>query len=538
MSIAFEHGGAVVRARTLARLKWRLWRNGFARGGTQKAAMIVSIVFSLMLGVGGFIGGYFAREASFAHHRLGLTLAASLFWVLAIIGPVVAGGIDDTMPISQLKPYPIPRKTLAVGLLAAGTIGPTPVAIALAVLGAVIGASHSVVGGVLAAVIGIVLYFTLLVTARLLPTIFARALNSRKGRDAAIAMASLASLSGIAMQFIGRYFADGDGARIRSAGRLAAWTPGGSLGRAMVEGGRGHIGMALGGLAIGLVGLAALIAAWLWSLARMEEQGPAVDAPQRVRAIGSPLFPSIMRWLPRNELGATAARQILFTFREPRRRVSMIMSVALGVIFPLLYNADKGPNAAVLFGANASWLLVLSGINLFGMDGRALWFDLMSGASPRALLKGRGLGLAVFALPMVAVSSTTLAALTSGWAYLPAALLVGGAASMAGLGAALFTSVIAPMRVPEGTNPFAMKNSGQGCVAPLLGILSVLAVGILMLPLAGALIYLRDRPAACALVGVIAIPYGYLLWSVAIEMAASRLGQREPELIELVDPRR
>jgi ABC-2 type transport system permease protein len=538
MSVAFDYGGAVVRARTLARLKWRLWRNGFARSGTQKVAMIVSIVFSLMLGVGGFIGGYFAKEASFADHRLALTLAASLFWVVAIIGPLVAGGIDDTMPMAQLKPYPIPRRTLAVGLLAAGTIGPAPVAIALAVLGAVIGASHSVVGGALAAVIGIVLYFTLLVSSRLLPTVFARALNSRKGRDAAIAMASLASLSGIAMQFIGRYFANGDSARIRSAGRVAAWTPAGSLGRAMVDGGRGHIGTALVGLTIGLVGLGALIAAWLRALARMEEQGPAVDAPKRVRAAGSPMFPSILRWLPRNELGATAARQILFTFREPRRRVSMIMSVGLGVIFPLLYNADRGPNAAVLFGANASWLLVLSGINLFGMDGRALWFDLMSGASRRALLKGRGLGLAVFALPMVALSSTTLAALTNGWAYLPAALLVGGAASLAGLGAALFVSVIAPMRVPEGTNPFAIKNSGQGCVAPLLGMLGILAVGILMLPLAGALIYLRDRPAACALVGVIAIPYGYILWSVAIKMAASRLGQREPELIELVDPRR
>jgi ABC-2 type transport system permease protein len=538
MSLTIDHEGAVVRARTLAHLKWRLWRNGFARGGAQKAASIVSIVFSLMLGAGGFIGGFFAKEASFADHRLGITLAASLFWVLAIVGPLIAGGIDDTMPISLLKPYPIPRKTLAVGLLAAGTIGPAPVAVAVAVLGAVIGASQTVAGALLAVVIGVVLYLTLLVTARLLPTVFARALNSRKGRDAAIAMASLASLSGIAMQFILRYFADGDSARIRNAGRFAGWTPAGSLGRAMVEGGRGHIGTALGGLAIGLVGLAALIAAWLWALARMEEQGPAVDAPQRVRAVGSPLFPSIMRWLPRNELGATAARQILFTFREPRRRVSMIMSLALGVIFPLLYNADKGPNASVLFGANASWLLVLSGINLFGMDGRSLWFDLMSGASHSALLKGRGLGLAVFALPMVAVSSTTLAALTSGWAYLPAALLVGGAASLAGLGAALLVSVIAPMRVPEGTNPFAMKNSGQGCVAPLLGMLGILAVGILMLPLAGALIYLRDRPAACALVGTIAVPYGYLLWSVGIKMAASRLAQREPELIELVDPRR
>jgi hypothetical protein len=60
----------------------------------------------------------------------------------------------------------------------------------------------------------------------------------------------------------------------------------------------------------------------------------------------------------------------------------------------------------------------------------------------------------------------------------------------------------------------------------------------LLSPLAVALFVWRDQPGTCALVGLVALPYGYLLWSVATKMAASRLVQREPELIELVDPRR
>jgi ABC-2 type transport system permease protein len=527
-----------VKASSLVRLKWRLWRNGFKRGAGQVAAMVLSIVFALSVGIGGFAGGIAARSASFADHRLGLTIAAAFVWLLAIIGPLIAGGIDDSLPLTNLTPYPIPRRTLAVGLVTASMIGPVPVGVGVAMLGAVIGASRSLVGAVFAAAAGVVLYLTLLVTAKVLPTVFARAMNSRKGRDAAVALASLASLSGIAMQFILRYFSGADGSRIRSFGRFASWTPAGALGRAMVNGGRGHIGTAAGGLAVGLVGFAALLAAYLWALTRMEEQSPAADAPKTVRVSASPLFPSAIRWMPRTAAGAIAARQVLFTLREPRRRVSMIMSIALGVVFPFLYNANRGPNSAVLFGANASWLLILSGINLFGMDGRALWFDLMSGASPADLVKGRTLGSGIFALPMVFVTSTTLAALTKGWAYLPAALLVGCASSLAGMGAAGLISVIAPMRVPEGTNPFAVKNSGQGCIAPLLGMLGLLAMMALLSPLAVALYVWRDQPATCALVGLVALPYGYLLWSIATKMAASRLVQREPELIELVDPRK
>jgi ABC-2 type transport system permease protein len=527
-----------VKARSLVRLKWRLWRNGFRRGGGQVAAMVLSILFSLALGVGGFAAGVAARAATFANHRLGLTIAAAFVWLMAIIGPLVAGGIDDSLPLTNLAPYPIPRRTLALGLMTASMIGPVPIGVGIAALGAAIGASRSVVGAILAACAGLVLYLTLLVTARLLPTLFARAMNSRKGRDAAIALASLAGLSGIAMQFALRYFSGANGARVRSFGRLASWTPAGALGRAMVNGGQGRVGPALGGLTVGLAGFAALLTAYLRALARMEEQAPAIDRPQTVRVSGSPLFPSAIGWMPRTATGAIAARQVLFTLREPRRRVSMIMSIALGVVFPFLNNAGKGPNSAVLFGAGASWLLVLSGMNLFGMDGRALWFDLMSGASPTALVRGRSLGTGLFALPMIFATSTTLAALTKGWSYLPAALLVGGASSLAGMGGAGLISVIAPMRVPEGTNPFAIKNSGQGCIAPLLGMLGLLGMAALLSPLAFALFVWRDHPVSCAVVGLVALPYGYLLWSVATKLAAGRLVQREPELIELVDPRR
>lgn len=527
-----------VQARTIGRLKWRLWRNGFRRGPGQILAMVLGIIVSLSIGLGSAVAGVAARGVSIADHRVALAVLGLMAWMLALVGPLVAGGIDETLPLSLLRPYPISRSALARGLLFVGILGPVPVAVGIAILGSIIGVTHSVTGAIVASFAGAILFLLLIVTARVLPTMFARVLNSRKGRDAAVAMASLAGLSGFLFQFIARYFSQPSGARFRSFGRAARWTPPGALGRAMVDGGHGHLAAALPGLAVGLGGLVAVVAVWMWALGRLEEQSPANDQPRAIRATNAPLFSPGLSWLPRSAIGAIAARQVRYTLREPRRRVSMIMSLAIGVVFPLLNNATRGQSSAVLFGAGASWLLVLSGMNQFGIDGRSLWFDLMSGASPASLLKGRCLGLLVFAVPIVTVSAVTLAALTNGWAYLPAALLVGAATSAAGLGAACVTSVIAPMRVPEGTNPFAMNNSGQGCVAPLLGMIGLGAMALLLSPLVIALALLRNNAGLCAVIGLVAVPYGYLLWWLAIKMAAKRLVQREAELIELVDPRK
>lgn len=533
---AREEAGSHGSARAIARLKWRLWRNGFRRSGTQILGSVLSIVLSLTLGAVTALLCVASRNVALADRRTGLTLVAAAVALLALFAPVMAGGVDETLPINLLRQYPIPRRQLLWGLLLAGMMGAVPVGIAIGVLGAVASSVRSPVGLLLAPTAGLVFFLETLVISRLLTTLFARAMNSRRGRDAAVALVSLAGLSGLVLQVLGRYVASLAPARLRSLGRIVRWTPPGALGRAMVDGGRGQIGPAAGGIAIGLLGLIGAVGVWWWALSRLDEQDAAAEPTARRPRREASLFAGI-GWLPRTAVGAVAARQVRSTLRDPRRRVGMIISLALGVVFPLVNNAGRGASAAVLFASGASWLLVLSGMNQFGIDGRALWFDLMSGASPAVLLKGRSLGQVIFAVPVVLTASITLAALTNGWAYVPAALLVGVATALAGMGAAGLVSTIAPMRVPEGTNPFAVNSSGQGCIAPILGLLGMAAIGILLLPLAVGLVLWRERPLGCAMLGLVAVPYCAVLWTVSLRMAARRLVGREPELVALVDPR-
>jgi ABC-2 type transport system permease protein len=520
-----------VRARTIARLKWRLWRNGFRRGGSQTVGMVASLIAALAAGVGAAAFGLVGRRVAFDTHRTALTIAATAVWLFALIGPLIAGGVDETLPLSLLRPYPIHRRTLAGGLL------PAAAALAFGLVGVVGGAVRSPLGLFLAAVAALVLFAEILLTARILPTLFARAMSSRRGRDAAVALASLVGFSGLIMQVLGRFFAKSDPQLMRRAAGIVRWTPPGALGRAIADGGRGQRGPAAIGVAIGFAGLVGLAAIWSRSLARLDEQSPVDEKVKAVRHRGVALFTPGLGWLPRTPVGVIAARQIRMTGRDPRRRVALIAGLVFGVVFPVINNVGKGPQSAVLFGSLASWLPILNGMNQLGMDGRALWIDLLSGASPVTLLKGRSFGLMILALPIVAAGSITLAALTHGWTYLPAALLVGTGTTLAGSGAASFVSVTAPLRVPEGSNPFAMNTSGQGCIAPLLSLVGVAVVGLLLLPVAIALVLLRERAFACLVVGMVTLPYGWILWRHGLLLAARKLVGREPELITLVDPR-
>ncbi len=497
---------------------------------------VLSIILALTMGAATALLCIASRNVAVADRRTAFTLIGGAVSLIALIGPVIAGGIDDTLPVNLLRQYPIRRSQLLSGLVLAGLVGAVPVGLAIGVVGAVVSSIRSPLGVLLAVVAGLVFFLETLVLSRLLTTLFARAMNSRRGRDAAVALVSLAGLSGLVLQVLGRYVATLSAARLRSLGGMVRFTPPGALGRALVDGGRGQIGAAVCGIAIGLAGLAVAVGVWWWALSRLDEQDAAVELTARRPRREASLFSGI-GWLPRTALGAVAARQVRSTMRDPRRRVGMIISLALGVVFPLVNNAGRGASAAVLFASGASWLLVLGGMNQFGIDGRALWFDLMSGASPVVLLKGRSLGQVIFAVPVVLTASITLAALTNGWAYVPAALLVGVATALAGMGAAGLVSTVAPMRVPEGANPFAVNTSGQGCIAPILGLLGMASIGILLLPLAVGLMLWRTRPLGCALIGLVAVPYCALLWTICLRMAARRLVGHEPELVALVDPR-
>ena len=175
-------------------------------------------------------------------------------------------------------------------------------------------------------------------------------------------------------------------------------------------------------------------------------------------------------------------------------------------------------------------------MNQFGVDGRALWFDLLSGVPLRTLLVGKNIATVILAAPVVAVAAVILAGVTHGWAYVPASVVVGTAVVCVGLGVADLVSVLAPIPVPEGRT----RSPPRTTVAAASAASFCSAMGVLLTlvaPMAVLLLVFREHALACLVIGLAAVPYGVALWWAGLTLADRRLRGREPELLALVDPR-
>jgi ABC-2 type transport system permease protein len=249
------------------------------------------------------------------------------------------------------------------------------------------------------------------------------------------------------------------------------------------------------------------------------------------------VFAGVLGRLPRTTVGAVAARELRYLVRHPRQRVAFASLVVVAVVIPLV-NVSRGhpPKELTLLGSSAALLGGLSSLNQIGIEGRSLWIHLLSGISPRTYLRGKNLALVTYLVPLVALTTTVLAAVTGGWQYLPAALLAGTGSLLAGIGVGNVNSVVAPMPQPEGSNPFATGVGGQGCVSGLLMLVSMAVITLVMLPVGVALLLLRHHPAACVVVGLIAVVYGIVVWSIGSRLAAARMVGREAELQRAVTP--
>src|SRR6266511_3856200 len=187
------------RVRHFVRLKLRILRNGL-RGSARRILLLVFGALSgLELAFAGFVAFTLAgtapvRTAETVTAFIGAALV--LAWTLV---PLLFFGVDETLDPARFALLPVPRRTLALGMLTAALIGIPAVATSLALLGLVLGAL--IRGGPAAAavaLVGAVLALLLCVAAsRALTGAFAGALRSRRVRDlAAILIAALAASFG------------------------------------------------------------------------------------------------------------------------------------------------------------------------------------------------------------------------------------------------------------------------------------------------------------------------------------------------------
>lgn len=529
-------------ARTFVRLKLRLLKNGL-QIGQAGVLFVIGAVAGLVIALAGF-----STLAAARGDRAGPNVAVVVFG-LATLGwtffPILGFGNDETLDPQRLATIPLTRRQLVTGVLAASLVGVAPAATLLAFAGALVGFSHDVASTLLILAAILVNLLLCVVASRTLVAVLVPILRSRRGRDFTILAATILGLLPLVLEVFA--FGRGEGHNwsrtISQTAHRVRLTPFAWGGTAVADAARGHVVAAIGFLLAmtALVGVLLLI--WSHALERglTSSDAPApASAPRQGRPAGA-LIPRALPFLRPNRIGATAAKDLRYSTRDPRRRAPLIAALVLPAVAlwaPLSQLADR-PESTTLLALVAVLPAAGLTLNQFGLDGAALWMTVAAGNDPRADLTGKNIANLLVMIPIATVATLICAVFTHGWSYVP--LTLGLAPALFGvlLGVGNVISVRVPYAMPDRRNPMAF-NPGQGCATLLAGFGALALQGILLIPVATfAAITLQTLPLGVAtiLTVVFANAYGAAIWLSGRRIAWRDAWWRLPELLEAVSPR-
>jgi ABC-2 type transport system permease protein len=534
------------RIRYFVRLKLRILANGMRGKGWRIALFALGIIgglFAAVLGFSMFAAGSVAPSNTRGVYVAFLGSAVVVSWILL---PLLFFGVDETLDPARFALLPLRRRTLVLGMLTAACVGIPPVVTLLASLGSVVGAAiRGGVGAVLVAVLGSLVGLLLcLAASRAVTSAFASMLRSRRIRDlAAVVLALLGVSCGPLPSLFWAFVAQGDSAEARAAAGVLSWTPLAAPYVAYLDVIAGDWAAAVARLAIGAVAIVLLLRWWTGTIeSAMLGTTSATGArsgPAGQEGPVAALFPRFVRWLPRTRFGALTAREIRYWGRHPRRRAGLISLAAASIILPFglwlgsTKSGDEGmPLPVAMMLAGIFLALVLA--NQFGTDGSAYGLHVLAGVPGQVEMRSRVAGLAVLALPLVAVGGAAAALITDALPQLPAALGVAVAGFGVSCALSCIVSVTAAYPLPDSTNPFAMS-SGSGGAKGLLSFVSMLAALVLTVP---PLITYFVVPDGWRWV---TLPVG-LVWGLLAAWAGTSIGgaildRRSPEVLNAISTR-
>jgi ABC-2 type transport system permease protein len=244
--------------------------------------------------------------------------------------------------------------------------------------------------------------------------------------------------------------------------------------------------------------------------------------------------------LPNTPIGAIAAKDLRYMWRDPMRRTALLATVgpASVTLFTVFASGGRNPHS-VLFAMVTATMLSVVALNQFGLDGAAYWMNVVAGNDPHRDLVGKNLAVAVVAIPATAVVATITAAITGGWVYIPLAVLGGVAGCGGALCVANVVSVRSPAPQPENmTNAWAGRGGGQSMAAGLTQMAALVLVAIILAPLGVFIAFsaLRWTP-GLFIAGPLSVGYGLTLWRLGLRSSVRWLWWREAELLQAVRPR-
>lgn len=526
--------------RTLVGLKARLTWNGI-RSDTQRR-----FGFPIATILLGWAGWYLATSYVETAGRLdGATLAsfsgwvALLFFAAWVTLPVIIFPLDENLDPQQLAVMPMDHRSMVFGLAAASFVAPATV-VPLFVLGAN-GAVLSE-GWWMTIPASLVYLGLLAVGSQLFSAAISAILRTRRGRDiATFLILGMAAGSFFVYRSISTVIdARGLSDAVNSA-PIADWAlviPPVAAQRAIVEAAGGSAVAAIVYLLAALAGLGVLATLWRRLLTRMlsaPQQGSRPAARSRRSGFTSGLWGTVFT-LTRKELR--------FYIRDPRQRLvwtGTIIFVGLAVAGTVMGTTGfydiRGRDWAPLM---APVLVLFVGLpialNLFGWERNAASYLFVLPATPRQLLLGKNLAVAIGLTIETALLAVLLSWFTGfwQWTWLAAPLTVSAIGCQLAVGNVV--SVLTPLRLPrEGTDVFA-QSTEQGCLAIVSQAVSFFTIGFLLVIPASIVVLTVSFGTLIPpwMTALAAIAWGFIVYGVSLWLSSKLLRRRLPEVMAWV----
>lgn len=448
---------------TVLRLRYRILANMLARNVWQ----LVGFVFGALGAAGGLlvavvalalIGGAGAEAV-----RGVVTVGGALLVVGWTIAPLIAGGVDTTIEVEQLAPFPLTRRQIMVALTAVGLAGIPGIATALGAFSSLAAWAHWPVA-LLAALVCLPLgVLTCVVASRTVASFSSRG-SGRIGNVLALLAFGALVLAGPIVTGLLGVLGDRtglDGERIGVIVDGIAWTPVGAVWAVPGDLALGAVGEAAARGAIALATLAAL-----WLLWRRNVIAASVAPRRRVAASRS----GRLGWIglaPTGAAGAVWGRSLSYWWGDPRYLRNLVIVAVLPVLFAFALDWQVQTPVFAFVVVLPALLLGLVPYADVSFDGSAFATELATGIRGRDDRAGRLLAAFTACAPLVVVVAVVTVGLSGEWMLLPAILGCGVGAMLAGLGICAVSSAHIVIPVPASGDNVFKRVPGQSFWAGL-----------------------------------------------------------------------
>lgn len=512
------------------RLRWRLSTNRLRRRGKRTRWLVIgaAVAYTAMNIV--VLGR--ARVSADPEAASTLTLLLSTMAIGWVFGPVLIGGVDETIDPTRLALLPFRAIERYVVQLAGALSGVGPLS---ATVGLIIGLTigHTRWGLSLLVVPAAAATAVLMMVgfARSLAAVLAIAQRDRFGRDIAVLMAALVGGAVFTMAQLARDVVAADRSALVD---LLGYLPWAWPARTINAARAGSDLTSLGWLVASVVVTVGVHLLWARLSNHLLLHGERTATTRR-RGDRALLNGS------RTDFGAALSRQWIYLRRSPNNRVGIVFGTVFGVAFALVQITQQGEGNAALaaFGILLAMAANLgAATNVLGFDAGSLWIEVLTGGPTRAGLVARQL----IALPNLLIptwiSGVIVGVATGAWALVLLVALLAIAVAVNVLTFGVITSVVSPAPLPDFDNPFGnrMGNESRGARIAVIAVAGMASLVVLSAPIF-VMLFRVIGSAAQWLVPPGALLYSATLLWLASTWAANFIRGREPGLMERLAPR-